>query len=193
MHWLIHIPEDLRDTFIKKVTKSLERYQQVPVKDNQLDFQIVNPYEDKTIANYICKGVHPKFIGFFHLNKRASFQGYIDWQRGRVSTNLGRVAIKKSGFNASLQRHEWIQLHPHIAEKWIIPEDWDINEVVPQLTGAKKFGGYKELWRRLISETSYYNKQYTVKDDSYKKNMPKAYINQIINLRRIEQQLNYTI
>lgn len=156
VHWMIHINKDLNQTFITKVSKLLEKHQGFALKTGQLDFQPVNPFEDKTIANYICKGIHPKFVSFFHLQKRASFQGFIGWQRARVSQCLGPTAIKKLSFNASLQRADWIDLHPDIASGYSKPENWNIHEIIPQRTGAKSFPGYKEHWLKLTSETAYY-------------------------------------
>lgn len=193
VHWLIHIHKDLRSKFLKKIPLLLEKYQGVPLNDGQIDIQKVNPYEDKTIANYLCKGINTKFIDFFHLQNRASFQGYIDWQRARVSTNLGPKRIKKSGFNASLQRHEWIELHPHIAEGWSQSEKWDINEVVPQLTGAKKFIGFKEHWKILLRETAYYARRVSTKPDKVNGSIPRIYAEQAAKLAKIKKQLNYSI
>ncbi|MGU3577038.1 hypothetical protein ACLBWZ_16100 [Brucellaceae bacterium C25G] len=169
----------------------MQRYQGFPLKEKQIDIQPVNPYEDKTLANYMCKGVHVNFINFFHLCNRAEFQGFINWQRGRVSTNLGAKTIYTSGFNASLQRNDWIELHPDIASEYERPHNWDVNEVVPQLTGAKEFIGYKEYWRRLMYEAYSYRQYYTRKKSENK--IHRVHSDQMIRLDQIKKQLNYTI
>lgn len=193
VHWLIHIHNDLQDTFLRKTSELLKKHQGVPLGRDQIKIQNVNPYEDKTIANYLCKGVKPKFINFFHLQNRASFQGFIDWQRARVSRSLGPKRIKESGFNASMQRHEWIELHPNIANNYKKPDGWDINEVAPQLTGAKKFNGYKEYYKQLLRETSYRKYSYSADYKKVNGSIPRTYIEQAARASRIRNKLSNSI
>lgn len=155
VHWCINVPSGLENTFEKKVKNLLQKHQNCPIQDNQLNFQPVNPYTDKALANYICKGVRPAFIDRFHLHKLASSQGYIAGTRSGVSKSIGPTAIAKAQFIAQKQRHEWIKRHPDIAAQYPKPEDWDINEVVPQLTNAKVFPNNIKNWKTLLKQDAY--------------------------------------
>lgn len=192
VHWCINIPDELKNDFRKKVRQLLEKHQGQPILDNQLNFQDMNPYTDKTLANYLCKGIRPNYIGLLHLQKRAAFQGHIIGQRARVSRNLGPTAIKKANFNATLQRYEWSERHPHIADKYEKPENWDINEVIPQATGAKTFPEFQEYWKQIMREKSYFRNGL-----GYNRNIngsiPRTYAEQTAKMEKIKQQLNYTI
>lgn len=155
VHWCINVPTDLGKTFEEKVRKLLQTHQNCPIQDNQLNFQSVNPYEDKCLANYLCKGVRPAFIPFFHLQMVAGPQGYIEGNRSGVSNSIGPTAIAKARFVAQEQRHEWIDRHPNIAAQFPKPEEWDINQVVPQATKAKEFRSYNEMWKKLLKQDAY--------------------------------------
>lgn len=175
VHWLIHIPNRHIDTFRKKVEKLLVRHQGCPLQANQLDFQDVNPYEDKTLANYLNKGIRPDAINFFHLGPRAAYQGYIVGQRARVSKNLGPKVIKLSGFNASFQRHEWIKLHPHIAGSYRKPSNWNLGEVIPQKLKTKSFPGFREYWTELKQKDYSFGRRRNLKKDPFQQMMTTQY------------------
>lgn len=115
----------------------------------------MNPYTDKALANYFCKGVRPLAISQFHLQKRACSQGYIAGTLSGVSKNIGPTAIAKAQFVAHEQRHEWSERHPDIAAQYTKPEDWDLNETVPQLTNAQKFPNYHKRWKALLKQDAY--------------------------------------
>lgn len=152
VHWCINVPIDLKNKFEEKVKNLLEKHQAYPIQGHQLDFQTVNPYTDKALTNYICKGVRPAFREFFHLQKLACSQGYIAGNRSCVSKSIGPTAIAKARFVAQEQRHEWITRHPLLASQYLRPADWDINEIVPQLTKAKKFPNFRKKWETLLKQ-----------------------------------------
>ncbi len=192
VHWCIYIPNELKATFRTRVEKLLEKHQNYPLDSNQLNFKDVNPYTDKTIANYICKGVRPDFIEFFHLQNRASFQGYIIGQRARVSQNLGPRAIKRNGFEPRLQRHYWEKLHPEISIDYEKPLEWSLDDIVPQLTEAKKFPGFREFWinnirrERTIGRLSRLYEGNKVRDGALKNKLNEH----ISHLKTIKKQLH---
>lgn len=146
VHWLIHLYKDIRDKCIVYLEKQLVKLQNAVLTENQIDIRSVNPYTDKVLANYLCKGIRPDYIDFFYLHSYAAYQGHIIKQRTRVSQSLGRTARKKAGFDASKMRHLWEKRHPQIAHGYVKPKEWDLNEIVPQLTGSKKFPSHQHYW-----------------------------------------------
>lgn len=146
VHWLIYIHKDIRTEFTVYLKKQLVKLQNSEITNNQLDIRLVNPYTDKILANYLCKGIRPDYTKFFHLHNYAVHQGHITKQRTRVSQVLGRTARNRARFDAKKMRHLWIKRHPHIAQGYEKSEEWDLNEVVPQLTGSKKFPSHRDYW-----------------------------------------------
>lgn len=158
VHWLIYIDCNIKTECITYLKKKLVQLQKAEIGKNQLHIQSVNPYTDKILANYLCKGIRPDYIGFFHLHNYAIDQGYVSKQRTRVAQALGRTARNKAGFSAKKMRHLWEIHHPHIAQEYEKPELWDLNEIVPQLTGSKTFPAHRAYWESCsYSYTEYKN------------------------------------
>lgn len=110
----------------------------------------------------MIKGIKPEWKAFYHLQSRAAYQGAIQGQRVKLSRNLGRTALKRSGFNAATQRNEWETLYPELSSQYSKPANWSIEEVIPQVATERKFPSMKEfrrmLWKkerqRYLSSTS---------------------------------------
>ncbi len=146
VHWLLYIHKNIQDDFNEYVKKQLLKLQIMDLKPNQLDIRSVNPYTDKILANYLCKGTRHDYIDFFHLQNYATPQGYIEKQRTRVSQALGKTARKNACFDAKTMRHLWEEMHPQVAYGFDKPSGWDLNEIVPQLMGTKTFPDHKSYW-----------------------------------------------
>lgn len=147
-HWEVYIPTQLIDAFKVKIWRWLKRYQGV-VHEDSIDIQIINPHSLKTVANYMIKGIKREWIGFYHLHNRASYQGEIQGQRVKLSRNLGRTALKRSGFNAAKQRNDWETLFPELASQYSKPNNWSAEEVIPQVLTDRKFPSMKD-WLRML-------------------------------------------
>ncbi|ABS14025.1 hypothetical protein [Brucella anthropi] len=160
-HWEVYIPSQLIEKFKEKLPRWLKRYQGV-IHDDSIDIQHINPHTLKTVANYMIKGIKPEWKAFYHLQSRAAYQGAIQGQRVKLSRNLGRTALKRSGFNAATQRNEWETLYPELSSQYSKPANWSIEEVIPQVATERKFPSMKEfrrmLWKkerqRYLSSTS---------------------------------------
>ncbi len=160
-HWEVYIPSQLIEKFKEKLPRWLKRYQGV-IHDDSIDIQHINPHTLKTVANYMIKGIKPEWKAFYHLQSRAAYQGAIQGQRVKLSRNLGRTALKRSGFNAVTQRNEWETLYPELSSQYSKPANWSIEEVIPQVATERKFPSMKEfrrmLWKkerqRYLSSTS---------------------------------------
>lgn len=160
-HWEVYIPSQLIEKFKEKLPRWLKRYQGV-IHDDSIDIQHINPHTLKTVANYMIKGIKPEWKAFYHLQSRAAYQGAIQGQRVKLSRNLGRTALKRSGFNAATQRNEWETLYPELSFQYSKPANWSIEEVIPQVATERKFPSMKEfrrmLWKkerqRYLSSTS---------------------------------------
>jgi hypothetical protein len=147
VHWCFNIRKEQIEVFKVKLQKWLNRLQG-SVEDNSICIKYINPFTDKTLANYHVKGIDEEFIDFLHLQKIACYQGLIYGQRDRVSTLIGPKAIKGSGFKASRDRYQWLTLHPEIADGFEKPADWDIEKVIPKEYG-KRFYEYSDFWKML--------------------------------------------
>lgn len=147
-HWEVYIPTQLIEIFKVKLWKWLKRYQGV-VHEDSIDIQHINPHTLKTVANYMIKGIKRDWIGFYHLYSRASYQGEIQGQHVKLSRNLGRTALKRSGFNAAKQRNDWEVLFPELASQYLKPESWSAEEVIPQVLTDRKFPSMKD-WLRML-------------------------------------------
>lgn len=147
-HWQVYIPPQLIDQFKAKLPRWLKRYQGV-IYDDSIDIQHINPHTLKTVANYMMKGIRPEWQAFYHLQGRATYQGAVQGQRVKLSRNLGRTALKRSGFNAATQRNEWEALYPELSSQYSKPANWSIEEVIPQVVTKRKFPSMKEFQRML--------------------------------------------
>lgn len=146
VHWLVNIEPELVEALERKLVRWLQRYQNF-VGPSSINIQRVNPHTLKNIGNYMVKGVDPRFAGFLHLQGRVSHQGLIRGQRCRSSQIIGITAQKRAGFKASLQRHEWEDKFPELAASYPKPDNWSIDEVVPQLKTDRYFQSMKEFLR----------------------------------------------
>ncbi|WP_155723798.1 hypothetical protein [Brucella anthropi] len=148
VHWEVYIPTQLIDAFKVKIWKWLKRYQGF-VHEDSIDIQHINPHTLKTVADYMIKGIKPDWARFYHISHRVAYQGAIQGQRVKISRNLGRTSLKRSGFNAAEQRNEWEMLFPDLASQYPKPANWSAKKVIPQVLTDQKFLSMKE-YRRML-------------------------------------------
>lgn len=99
VNWLLHLPEDIRPKFIKKVTAAVQRTQgRLGKFDVKVDY--ITPGTVKTVAKYVVKGTDPAFIEHFHLQRVQAPQGSFYGKRAGISPNLGNTARQAARFNA---------------------------------------------------------------------------------------------
>lgn len=112
VNWMVHIPANLHDEFIKKLVGWLRKAQGV-VGNFDIDVQLVDPTTDKTLAKYIIKGTDERYVPYLHLEQYAQPQGIVWGRRGTASPALGRKARKGAGFVPKRDRNKWKSRHPN--------------------------------------------------------------------------------
>lgn len=124
VHWVVHIEEELIADLYKRLEKWVGKYVG-QIRANQIHFEKVNIFEDKSVANYLAKGANESAICRLKLWKYRRYQGFVKGQRGRVSLCLGKKARKKEGFKPSRDRGKWSSIHPHLMNGHVKPKDWN--------------------------------------------------------------------
>lgn len=150
VHWAVHIPEILKEEFQKKVHKWLEKKQSY-AQPTSIKIDEINAYTDKTLANYLVKGVVKTSVEYFHLQHRAEYQGKIWGRRSMVSHSISRTARRRASFIPGVHRHQWPIRHPDMAAKYQKPYDWNMDMLTPKVAAWKR---KKRIW---IHQKSNYN------------------------------------
>jgi hypothetical protein len=103
VNWLLHLPEEIRPQFIRKVIKAIEKAQgRLGRFDVKVEY--ITPGTVKTLAKYVVKGTDPDYIDHFHLQKVYAPQGTFYGKRAGISPNLGTTARQAARFNAKQWR-----------------------------------------------------------------------------------------
>lgn len=106
VNWAVHIPTIVRDEFMRKLPRWVERAQGC-VRPYDIQVADVDPYTDKTLAKYIIKGTDTQYVPYLHLQDFAQPQGRVFGRRATSSVAIGRAARKVAGFVPKRHRHEW--------------------------------------------------------------------------------------
>jgi len=160
VHWLVHVPIELEKEFKRKVPKWVKKRKDNVFK-HSIDIRQVNIYTDKVLANYLVKGVTPKSIDYFNLQKYAAYQGWFRGRRSMVSHALSLKARRKAAFKASRDRHKWAKRHPELAARYRKPSWYDLKKTVPQVSGLKTFP-YQKQFRGKLKRSSAPRRRYCV-------------------------------
>lgn len=103
VNWLLHLPEEIRAQFIKKVVRAIERTQgRLGKFDVKVEY--ITPGTAKRVAHYAVKGTDPEYIEHFHLQRVHAPQGTFYGKRAGISPNLGTTARHAANFNAKQWR-----------------------------------------------------------------------------------------
>lgn len=105
VNWVVHIPAHLRDEFIQKLARWVEKAQGVC---GPFDVRVCPVKQDtaKQLANYIVKGTDPDYIDHFHLANVHVPQGEFWGKRAGISVSLGDAARKAANYNGKLRRFD---------------------------------------------------------------------------------------
>lgn len=107
VNWVVHVPEGLQREFRIKLLDWLKKAQGRAVDGQAIHVQDVNPFEDKTLAKYILKGIDPAYIEYLHLQRVAEPQGPVAGRRAGASVAINRAARNKAGFIPRRHRNTW--------------------------------------------------------------------------------------
>lgn len=107
VNWVVHIPGGLQREFCAKLLDWIKKAQQKAPEGKDVHVQDVNPFEDKTLAKYILKGIDPAYIEYLHLQRVAVPQGPIAGRRAGASVAINRAARNKAGFVPRRHRNTW--------------------------------------------------------------------------------------
>ena len=129
VHWALHIEDDLIFELYEKIRKWVKKYTG-SVKSKQINFRPINIFKDKSLANYLVKGVNSNTAYRLNLLRYKKYQGFVKGQRARVSLCLGKTARRKAKFNPKLDRNKWSTLHPDLMVGHVRSPDWNLNLVV---------------------------------------------------------------
>jgi|TARA_R110002020_G_C16309517_1_gene773710 hypothetical protein len=107
VNWVVHIPEGLQKEFRAKLFTWVKKAQGRAIEESDIHVQDVNPFEDKTLAKYILKGVDPAYIEYLHLQRVAKPQGPIAGRRAGASVAINKAARDRVNFVPRHHRHTW--------------------------------------------------------------------------------------
>lgn len=136
VHWAVHIPEILEKEFRSKVYKWLEKKQGYS-QPTSIKIQETNAYTDKSLANYLIKGVNEISAEYFNLKDGSEDQGEVHGRRSMVSHSISFKARRRASFKASVHRHKWPILHPEMAAKYQKPYNWNVDMLTPKVAAWK--------------------------------------------------------
>ncbi|WHA41925.1 hypothetical protein [Agrobacterium larrymoorei] len=140
VHWVVHIEKQYRSELRLKI-KEWVAQNSIETKKNQVDFQDINIFEDKVVANYLVKGVNYDACVRLNLQHYKKYQGFVKGQRARVAICIGRTARKRANFNPRRDRNNWVTDHPHLMEGHARPPEWDI--ALTKRTDRPRKGTYR--------------------------------------------------
>jgi hypothetical protein len=95
VHWLLHLPEDIRDDFIAAVNKRLCKIAGLDDIGDALHVQEVD--RPGGIAKYVLRGIDPAYAEYLHI--RAANEGTVACRRTGTTRIIGKAARKSAGWN----------------------------------------------------------------------------------------------
>ena len=95
VHWLLHLPDDIRDDFIAAVNKRLCKITGLDEIGDALHYQHVP--KPGGAAKYVFPGIDPAYAE--HLHIRAANEGIVGCRRTGTSRSVGKAARKHAGWN----------------------------------------------------------------------------------------------
>jgi hypothetical protein len=93
-HWLVHVPDNVKRAFSRKLADWVESVTGLRPNSNAL--QVKRIYNVIGAKRYILKGINPVWAK--HLGVNASDQGIICGRRSGFSRNLGPTARSRGGY-----------------------------------------------------------------------------------------------
>lgn len=95
VHWLLHLPDEIRSDFIGAVEKRLRKLAGLDDIGDALHVQEVD--RPGGIAKYVLRGIEPAYADYLHI--RASNEGIVSCRRTGTSRFIGKAARKLAGWN----------------------------------------------------------------------------------------------
>lgn len=94
VHWLLHLPEAVRDEFVGALEKQLGKITGLKDLGNGLHVQRVDT--PGSVGKYIFRGIDPAYAAYFHLE--AANEGTVSCRRTGTTRVIGRSARKSAGW-----------------------------------------------------------------------------------------------
>ena len=95
VHWLMHLPADIRADFIAAVNKRLCKIARLDDIGDALHAQEVD--QPGGVAKYILRGIDPAYAEYLHI--RADNEGTVACRRTGTTRIIGKAARKLAGWN----------------------------------------------------------------------------------------------